>query len=508
MSSGWMSTLKTNADIERAKRQALQHRKTMKQQKLSTFTVSSVPALKKKAKSTPQESIVDDEYFQEELEVDEEDMQVPPTSTFMDEESSEDEEGLLQGFQARPSKSINIHKNMLEKYSKPKPQKKKSTNATAKPKNPYKFIDDVLTSPSPTPKKSSSSSSSSRYFSQTHQELLSSDEEVFSPPKKAKTWKKRRIEVDSDEEEEDDDFFSKKQQPQQQEISILMDTPEPEQKRKKLKKKSHMSKKNSFARFAHSDSLMQQTTNNDDVSDEDERMAIEWAINESKKEMKKVIDIENDEDEPEIDEQVLEETSEEEDDDIDEGEEYDEERQAATSVLHTAEKLSAHVLETMSVWMTGDDGEAASKGMIVDGALSMGTIAGLSLASKQSRHEWISQEKMMEICPHVKLSNYQLIGVNWLSLLHGMKCNIEGKRNTNVNGVLADEMGLGKTVQTITFLAWLRHKHRSNPVNIDVGDEGQEESYQKPHLIVVPVSVLPNWVREFEKFCPELNVVK
>ena len=156
-----MSTLKTNADIERAKRQALQHRKTMKQQKLSTFTVSSVPALKAKAKSTPQESIVDEEYFQEELEVDEEDMQVP-TSTFMDEESSEDEEGLLQGFQARPSKSINIHKNMLEKYSKPKPQKKKSTNTTVNPKNTYTSIDDVLTSPSPTPKKSSNTSSSSR----------------------------------------------------------------------------------------------------------------------------------------------------------------------------------------------------------------------------------------------------------------------------------------------------------------------------------------------------------
>jgi SNF2 family DNA or RNA helicase len=28
------------------------------------------------------------------------------------------------------------------------------------------------------------------------------------------------------------------------------------------------------------------------------------------------------------------------------------------------------------------------------------------------------------------------------------------------------------------------------------------------HLIVVPVSVLPNWVREFENFAPELNVVK
>ena len=35
-----------------------------------------------------------------------------------------------------------------------------------------------------------------------------------------------------------------------------------------------------------------------------------------------------------------------------------------------------------------------------------------------------------------------------------------------------------------------------------------DELSSLPHLIVVPVSTLPNWVREFEKFCPEMRVMK
>ncbi|CAM9279449.1 unnamed protein product, partial [Sphacelaria rigidula] len=48
---------------------------------------------------------------------------------------------------------------------------------------------------------------------------------------------------------------------------------------------------------------------------------------------------------------------------------------------------------------------------------------------------------------------YQLVGVNWMSLLRGVA----------VNGVLADEMGLGKTVQSIAFFALLRHRRRGAP---------------------------------------------
>jgi SWI/SNF-related matrix-associated actin-dependent regulator 1 of chromatin subfamily A len=55
-------------------------------------------------------------------------------------------------------------------------------------------------------------------------------------------------------------------------------------------------------------------------------------------------------------------------------------------------------------------------------------------------------------------------------------------------------------VQTICFLAWLKYKRQQSV------DSHSDE--QLPHLIIVPVSTLQNWMREFEKFCPHMNVVK
>ncbi|KAF8660982.1 hypothetical protein AX16_001504 [Volvariella volvacea WC 439] len=75
---------------------------------------------------------------------------------------------------------------------------------------------------------------------------------------------------------------------------------------------------------------------------------------------------------------------------------------------------------------------------------------------------------------------YQLQGLNWMVSLH----------HNGLNGILADEMGLGKTLQTISFLAYLKH-HRDIP---------------GLHLIVVPKSTLQNWAREFEKWTPDFNV--
>mmetsp|Transcript_10357 Transcript_10357/g.42117 ORF Transcript_10357/g.42117 Transcript_10357/m.42117 type:complete len:1436 (+) Transcript_10357:99-4406(+) len=81
----------------------------------------------------------------------------------------------------------------------------------------------------------------------------------------------------------------------------------------------------------------------------------------------------------------------------------------------------------------------------------------------------------------LKLTHYQLVGLNWLNLLHSEK----------LNGVLADEMGLGKTVQTIALFALL--KERDNPSH--------------PHLVVCPTTTLSNWVRELEVWCPSLAVM-
>lgn len=79
-----------------------------------------------------------------------------------------------------------------------------------------------------------------------------------------------------------------------------------------------------------------------------------------------------------------------------------------------------------------------------------------------------------------KLKPYQLIGLNWLLLLH----------DHDLSGILADEMGLGKTIQAIAFLSQLYQN----------GIEG-------PHLIVVPASTLDNWVRELKLWCPSLKVL-
>ncbi|KAL0084424.1 P-loop containing nucleoside triphosphate hydrolase protein [Phycomyces blakesleeanus] len=80
----------------------------------------------------------------------------------------------------------------------------------------------------------------------------------------------------------------------------------------------------------------------------------------------------------------------------------------------------------------------------------------------------------------INLKNYQLLGINWLLMLY----------RKNISCILADEMGLGKTAQVIGFLARLK----------EIGDNGL-------HLIVVPASTLTNWMREIERFCPELKVL-
>ena len=79
------------------------------------------------------------------------------------------------------------------------------------------------------------------------------------------------------------------------------------------------------------------------------------------------------------------------------------------------------------------------------------------------------------------LKNYQLDGLQWLVTLF----------ENGLNGILADEMGLGKTIQCISFLSFL----------IDKGIKG-------PFLIVVPLSTLTNWAREFETFAPGILVFK
>lgn len=53
-------------------------------------------------------------------------------------------------------------------------------------------------------------------------------------------------------------------------------------------------------------------------------------------------------------------------------------------------------------------------------------------------------------------------------------------------------MGLGKTLQTISFLAYLR----------------ENRGVKGPHIVIVPKSVVGNWIREFKKWCPVIRAIR
>ncbi|KAL0271915.1 UNVERIFIED_CONTAM: hypothetical protein PYX00_005064 [Menopon gallinae] len=106
-------------------------------------------------------------------------------------------------------------------------------------------------------------------------------------------------------------------------------------------------------------------------------------------------------------------------------------------------------------------------------------------AVSQGASSITNQPKLLN--PSLKLASYQMVGLNWLLVLHYRR----------LNGILADEMGLGKTVQIIAFLAHLKETA-----------EGDDEHVNKgPHLIVVPSSTMDNWRIELERWCPSLKFV-
>ncbi|SJL05568.1 uncharacterized protein ARMOST_08931 [Armillaria ostoyae] len=82
--------------------------------------------------------------------------------------------------------------------------------------------------------------------------------------------------------------------------------------------------------------------------------------------------------------------------------------------------------------------------------------------------------------PELKLMPFQVDGFNWLvdNWWNKQPC------------ILADEMGLGKTVQIATFIGKIASEWKAFPA-----------------LVVVPNSTITNWVREFERWAPNLRVV-
>ncbi|MFL5281896.1 MAG: DEAD/DEAH box helicase [Rhodopila sp.] len=107
---------------------------------------------------------------------------------------------------------------------------------------------------------------------------------------------------------------------------------------------------------------------------------------------------------------------------------------------------------------------------------------GTAIAAQVARFRPVSE------LPHVavpasftaSLRPYQQEGLNWLQHL----------RAHDLGGLLADDMGLGKTAQTIAHIAV----------------EEAAGRLDRPALVVVPTSLVSNWMAELGRFAPHLNV--
>ncbi|AZE47922.1 DNA/RNA helicase, SNF2 family [Pseudomonas chlororaphis] len=79
------------------------------------------------------------------------------------------------------------------------------------------------------------------------------------------------------------------------------------------------------------------------------------------------------------------------------------------------------------------------------------------------------------------LRPYQLEGLSWMQSL----------RQLEVGGILADDMGLGKTLQTLAHVL-----SEKNAGRLD-----------RPCMVVMPTSLIPNWLDEAAHFTPQLRVL-
>jgi SWI/SNF-related matrix-associated actin-dependent regulator of chromatin subfamily A containing DEAD/H box 1 len=137
-------------------------------------------------------------------------------------------------------------------------------------------------------------------------------------------------------------------------------------------------------------------------------------------------------------------------------------RSIVNTLLTKCEQISKKMEDQVARLISDDSEELDAKGS----------------GNKKQKHQLELKAQPANLNESLSLKPYQLIGLNWLCLMH----------KENINGILADEMGLGKTCQTISFLAHLF-----------------EQSPKLMHLIVVPPSTLDNWVREISTWCPTFN---
>ncbi|MCF7202259.1 DEAD/DEAH box helicase [Pseudomonas oligotrophica] len=143
-------------------------------------------------------------------------------------------------------------------------------------------------------------------------------------------------------------------------------------------------------------------------------------------------------------------------------------------------------------------GELYFEDAIQGGRLHLSRIDGARLAGlKDARLDWQGGDELRELASRLqalrdsrlaaprglaaRLRPYQLQGVAWLQALREARCG----------GILGDDMGLGKTLQSLAHLLIEKEAGRLD----------------RPALVVMPTSLLPNWQDEAARFAPALKVL-
>src|SRR5690606_30260891 len=112
-------------------------------------------------------------------------------------------------------------------------------------------------------------------------------------------------------------------------------------------------------------------------------------------------------------------------------------------------------------------------------------ITGISMMRKMQKLSGFERVQEVDVPKDFNgdLRPYQKAGYDWFQFLKQYK----------FGGCLADDMGLGKTVQTLALL----QKEK----------EENQTSERKTSLIIMPTSLIYNWLNESEKFAPNLRIL-
>ncbi len=147
------------------------------------------------------------------------------------------------------------------------------------------------------------------------------------------------------------------------------------------------------------------------------------------------------------------------------------------------------VLATLGEFFAQEPGETRLRLSSAD-AIRLNPLEGLPLLWEGGEHIRGFAQRLRDIrdfsvsAPdglNATLRPYQLEGLSWMQSL----------RQLEVGGILADDMGLGKTLQTLAHILCEKNAGRLD----------------RPCMVVMPTSLIPNWLDEAMHFTPQLRVV-